>query len=57
MIKRAISRDASIDELEMINQVFNDETLKSLVEKIELVLELPDATIDVVLFEFMKEDK
>ena len=57
MIKRAISRDASLDELEHIDQAFNDETFRNLVQKIELVLQLPEASIDLVLLETMKEGK
>jgi len=57
LIKRAISRDASLDELEHIDQAFNDETFKRLVQKIELVLQLPEASIDLVLLETMKEGK
>jgi len=41
----------------LIEEAFNEDTLKNLVQKIELVLQLPDATIDVVLNECMKEGK
>ena len=57
LIKRAISRDASFDELEHIDLAFNDETFRNLVQMIEIVIKLPEASIDQVLLETMKEDK
>jgi len=57
LIKRAISRDASLDELEHIDLAFNEETFRNLINKIELVLQLPEPSIDLVLLETMKENK
>ncbi len=57
MIKRAISREIDDDEYQLIDVTYTEETFQSLINKIELVTQLPQSTIDVVLLETIKEGK
>ena len=57
MIKRAITRDVELKDYQEVDAAFTEDTFCNLIAKIEIILQLPVAAVDLVLLETMKEGK